>query len=183
MPKVYSCRPSFEDERPMIDFELADNACNDWLTVGKVFDGTLPQDVWPAEVAITIADSAATEWDGYMVAGTSGIYSRRFVDLVGQGLADFSLLPALLNDEPYFFLRCERRINCLDRHDARFETYPHDSTRIMSISHFAFTRAVPTAPELFGIPETLELLSTEALALKMLNTQTERFSAVLAVGA
>ena len=47
MRRVYSCSASFEGDRPMIDFDLPENMRNDWLTVGRVFEGALPAAVWP----------------------------------------------------------------------------------------------------------------------------------------
>lgn len=164
---AYECSSSFEDDRPTINFELAANARNDWLTAGKVIDGTLPRDAWPSDLSITVEDPQATQWDSFMNPGSGDVYSQRFVEAVGSGLADFSLLPCTLNGVPYVFLRCERPINCFDRQASRFKTYSADSPRILRIFHFAFTSALPEGAVLFRIPETLQLLATEAMAQKI----------------
>ena len=166
MRQLYHCLPSFEEERPEIDFENPENAANDWLTIGKAWTGLLSRDEWPSDVVINVDHPDATMWDGYSVGGAGGAYSLRFMEAVRGGLDDFALLPASLNGERYYFLKCERRINCFDRQSARFETYP-GSSKIMAISHFAFNDHVPIGPTLFGIPETLRLLATEPMVRRM----------------
>lgn len=168
MSRVFDCRPSLEDDRPVINFELKENARNDWLTVSKVLDGIEPKSAFPRDIRITVDDPRAWEWDCYFDGGSRGLFSQRFVDVVGsEALQYFSLLPALLNDCRYYFLYCEEPIDCFDRSRARFETFPHDPSRIMDISHYAFVEARLPAGCLFCISEVPDLFATEGVAQKI----------------
>lgn len=164
MPKVFDCRPSIEDDRPVIDFEKNINAKNDWLSVAKVLDGTKPKSAFPANIAVRVDDPRATEWDCYFDGGSRGLFSQRFIKAVGsEALRCFVLYPALLNDEQYYFLGCEQSIDCFDYTNARYQTFPHDPSRIMSISHYAFIEDNLPDRLLFCIPESPDLFATESI--------------------
>ncbi|MBL8820589.1 MAG: hypothetical protein JNL58_31495 [Planctomyces sp.] len=168
MVTVYECRPSFEDDRPQIDFEDAATAANDWLQIGEVLDGERRSEEYPSNVSIHVADRCATDWDMFMVAGTRGLCSQRFVDTVGsasfQGL---TLLPAILNGTTYYFLRCEKPIDCLDRSNAAFETFRSDPTAIKKISHYAFRSESLPMDACFVLPELPDLLLTESVVKRI----------------
>lgn len=103
---VYECRPSYEDDRPEIDFQHRKNRSNGWLTVAEVTDGDRPVKDYPT-VEVLVAHPEATQWDSYNDSGGRGLFSQKFVDTVG--LASFrglSLLPAKLNGVTYYFLSC-----------------------------------------------------------------------------
>lgn len=162
MVTVYDCRWSLEDERPEIDFEDEAVRRNDWLTVANVLDGTLPIASFPSMVSVRVRHPQATEWDCYMDGGARGLFSQRFVDVVGKdALRHFSLLPCDLNGKPYFFLRCEQRVDCFNRMSAVFDTYPHDPATIMHIRHYAFFDDRVPEGSLFCIPEVPDLFATE----------------------
>ena len=84
-----------------------------------------------------------------------------------KALADFSLLPATVNGATYFHLRRERSINCLDRERSRFKPFPSDPQRIMHIHHYAFTSRVPSEARFFCIPESGQLLATNAMVERL----------------
>lgn len=170
-PWIYSCRPSSERDRPTIDFDLEDNAKIDWLRVGRILSGALPIDQFPSPVRVTVNNpDATTKWDCFKDGGTRGLFSRRFVDVVGrEGLRDFSLLRATLNGADYVFLRCDRPTDCLDRQRSRYDTSPHDPVRIMDIEHFAFRdELLAASARFFCIPEIPDLLVTEEIARNIL---------------
>ena len=167
MVKVYECRPSYEDDRPQIDFEDSENGRNDWLAVGEVTDGTRSSNEFPV-VSVKVLHPEATQWDCFMVAGTRGLFSQQFLDTVGmaafQGL---TLLPAKLNDATYYFLRCEKPVDCFDRSLSVFETFRSDPTSIKRITHYAFRIDALPSDGCFCIPETIALLLTESVAQRI----------------
>lgn len=75
-----------------------------------------------------------------MDEGARGLFSEKFVNAVGsRALQSYVLLLALLNNSPYYFLRCERAVDCLDHVNSVFETFDDDGQLgILSISHYAF---------------------------------------------
>lgn len=168
MTLVYECRPSCEDVRLQIDFENAVTASNDWLQVGEVLDGQRRPEEFPSNVIIYVADHRATEWDGFMVAGTRGLFSQRFVDTVGKpAFHGLTLLPAMLNGATYYFLRCEEPVDCLDRSNAAFETFRCNPTVIKRITHYAFHSESLPADACFVLPELPDLLLTETVAQRL----------------
>jgi hypothetical protein len=161
--RIYHCRPSWEESRPQIDFEAADNGGNDWLVVGEVVDGTRPVQDYP-QVAVRVDHPRANQWDAYMVAGTRGLFSKRFVNLVGRAaFQGLSLLPASLNGEEYYFLRCEAPVDCFDRINAVFETFEHAPDEIMEITHYAFREDCLPVDACFVVPELPYLFATESV--------------------
>jgi len=164
---VYECRPSCEDFRPVIDFTRPENLSNDWLTIGEVLDGTRPSAAYPSKVAVTVGYSDATDWDSYLCPGVRGPFSTRFVNLVGaDALRTFTLFPVELNGMPYFFLRCDARIDCFDRANAEFEVFQRNPARIKQITRFAFHEWLPKGALLFSIPESrLQLFASKEVAL------------------
>lgn len=167
MTQVYECRPSYEDERPEIDFEDEVNGQNDWLTVGEVLDGIRPVIDFPI-VSVQVRQPDATQWDCFMVAGTRGLFSQRFIDAVGNAsLQGITLHPAKLNGRTYYFLRCEKPVDCLDRYKSVFETFAHDPSRVMDVSHYAFRSESLPADACFVLPELPDLLLTESVVQRL----------------
>ncbi len=172
MPNVYYCGPSYEKDRPEIDFDDKVNAANDWLTIGEVIDGTLSEDHYPAKVVVKVNDPRATEWHCYMDGGMGGLFSNRFVECVGSdALERFSPFPAELNGAEYFFLRCHDPLDCLDRQQSTFEVFPHDPSRIMHITHYSFFKDRIPDGALFCIPEVHRLFATDGVVGKSLRGQ------------
>jgi hypothetical protein len=153
----------------MIDFDSEENGRNDWLRIGGVIRGELPTSEYPRRVEITVHDPDAGTWDCYLDGGVRNLFSRKFVEVVErEALDDFTLMPARLNGFDYFFLRCERMTDCLDRQRSRYITFPHDQSRIMQIDHWAL-HDEPLAGKIkcFCIPEFPILLVTEKLASRI----------------
>ncbi len=172
MTHAYSCGPSYEDDRPEIDFDDEFNAANDWLTIGEVIDGTLSEDHYPAKVVIKVNDPRATDWHCYMDGGLGGLFSARFIECVeSDALERFSLFPAQLNSAEYFFLRCDDPLDCLDRRQSTFEVFPHDPSRIMHITHYSFVDDRIPDGILFCIPDAHRLFATPAIADKVARAQ------------
>ena len=168
MVTVYECRPSYEDDRPQIDFDDAATATNDWLQIGQVLDGQRRSEEYPSNVSVHVAQTCATDWDIFMVPGTLGLCSQRFVDAVGKtSFQGLTLLPAKLNGTTYYFLRCEKPIDCLDRSSALFETFRSDPTAIKKITHFAFRGESLPTDACFVLPELPDLLLTESVVQRL----------------
>lgn len=164
---VFKCRWSSEEDRPAIDFEDDDNRKNDWLAVGEVIDGTLPVTEFPT-VSVRVLHPEALDWDCFMVPGTSGLFSQRFVDAVGMASFEgLRLLPAQLNGATYYFLRCETPVDCFDRSKAQFVTFRSNPSAIMRINHFAFRSEALPQDACFCIPETVALLLTDSVAQRL----------------
>ena len=109
----------------------------------------------------------AIQWACYIDSGR-GLFSRKFVAAVGsESLQGFTLLPATLNGCPYFFLRIETPIDCLNRTASQVETFPSDPLAIMEITHYDFyTDRLPECA-LFSIPEMPDLFATDGAAQRI----------------
>ncbi|MCC6126744.1 MAG: hypothetical protein IT426_17415 [Pirellulales bacterium] len=168
MAKVYRCGWSLKEDRPKINFELEENRRNDWLAVAEVvMTRELPLESYPA-ISVRVMHPYATDWDCYMMPGASGLFSQRFVDIVGgHALQCFTLLTARLNGEPYYFLYCIRTIDCLDRERSQIEVFPDDTSQIMDITHYAFVEDRLPEGMLFCIPDIPDLFATEAVAARV----------------
>lgn len=168
MAFVYDCSWSTEEDRPSIDFEADENRKNDWLRVGEVVNGQLPISAFPSQLAVSVRHPEALEWDCYMDGGARGLFSQRFVDSAGpNALQHFSLLPCSLNGHTYFFLRCELKVDCFDRMNSQFETFPHNPLKVMHIKHFVFVDKRVPPDALFCIPETRRLFATESVVRRI----------------
>jgi len=165
--QIYECRPSIEDDRPQIDFEDFENSINDWLLIGEVINGTKPIGDFPM-VSVTVRDPDATNWDCYRDGGIRGLFSERFVEAIGRSsFIGLTLLPAMLNGIPYYFLRCDQPIDCFHRSKASFETFRSDPMAIKRITHFAFQENLVPTNGCFCIPETVALLLTETVVERL----------------
>ncbi|MFM8584571.1 MAG: imm11 family protein [Planctomycetaceae bacterium] len=163
MERIYECRPSDEDTRPTIDFDDERHCAIDWLTIAEVIDGALPLDSFPS-VSLHVARPDATQWDCYMDGGVRGIFSRRFVNAVGSAAFNgVELLPANLNDEIYFFIRCVKPIDCLDRSKSIYESFHCDPQSIKAIRHYAFRSEAVPEDSCFVLPELPTLLVTDSV--------------------
>lgn len=163
MSIVYKCRWSLEEDRPEIDFEDEKNRANDWLRVGEVVDGARAASDCP-EVSVEVRHAEATDWDCYMVGGTRGLFSQRFVDAIGaESLLGLSLLPAALNGATYYFLRLEQPTDCLDRSLSIVETFRSDPTAVKKITHYVFVEDLLPVDACFVLPELPDLLVTESV--------------------
>lgn len=168
MVTVYECRPSYEDDRPQIDFENVMTAENDWLKIGEVLDGQRRSEEFPSNVSVHVDAPHAADWDFFMVPGTRGLCSQRFVDAVGRAsFRGLALLPAKLNDTTYYFLRCEEPTNCLDRSNSIFETFRSDPTAIKKITHYAFQIDLLPKDGCFVLLELPDLLLTESVVQRL----------------
>src|SRR5262249_15476695 len=86
--------------------------------------------------------------------GTLPLISVRAVDAIGrEAFRGFDLLPAKINDEDFFLPRCREPLDCFDKEQAEYQTFPN-SARMMSISKFAFRMDRISDPLLFVIPES-----------------------------
>ena len=167
MIEVFYCRPSVEDDRPQIEFEAPETGNNDWLTVGEVIEGTRPITEFPS-VSVQVFHPDATQWDCYLDGGVRGLFSQRFADAVGKAaFQGLMLLPGKLNGANYYFLRCDKSIDCLDRSKAVFETFRSDPTAIKRITHYAFRGESLPEDACFVLPELPDLLLTEPVVKRL----------------
>jgi len=167
---VYRCHESLEDTRPQIDFASEITSRNDWLLLAAILDGKKPARLWPTDVMLSSKSRTATAWDYFRVGGTKGLVSQRFLDLLGrERLYGLSPCIAKMNGCQYYFFRREWAVDCFDREHADFETFPHDASRIMCISRFAFHNTLVPSDACFCIPESKELLLTEPVARRIRN--------------
>lgn len=165
---INKCRASYEDDRPWIDFNCPETGENDWLLIGDVLDALQPASLWPAKVVMKSHPRDAIYWDCFMAAGTKGVFSQRFVDVIGEdSLRTFTLLPSQLNYVSYYFLRCESQIDCFDHANASYQTFRCNPARIKSIHRFVFHEHLLPHDACFSIPETKSLLVTEPVAQRI----------------
>ncbi len=164
---IFQCRASSQEDRPAINFGHPVNMQNDWLLIGSILDGDHNMSEYPY-VEIFVADEDATEWDIYHSGGRL-LFSSKFVDTVGEasfyGLVP---LPAYLNGAEYWYLRCERTIDCIDREKSEFETYSPDSDRINFIFKAVFLESRIGEDMCFTLPDRTNFLyMTEPVAIRL----------------
>jgi hypothetical protein len=149
---IFRIKHSIEEDRPEIDLELPNNGeAIDWLAVGEVLDGDREAEEWPL-VSVLVRGRDAIDWDCYGVGGTLGMYSQRAIEAMGAAIDDFQLFAATMNDVRYYFLRCERKLDCLD-HD-RSTLVPYETTTgIKDIKKYVFFQERIHDPLVFCIPE------------------------------
>lgn len=162
---IWLLRPSCQEDRPDIPFSFEMNAANDWLLIGDVLSGNRPAADFPGSVSVYVPRADALEWDFYLDGGARGLLSKQFVEVIGDhALRYFRLLPASLNDAPYFFLRCEKTIDCLDLLKSKVRVFPHNPTRVMQILHYEFNDSRLPVDAAFSLPEAPLLYVTDSVA-------------------
>ena len=93
------------------------------------------------------------EIDFIAIEGGYGLFSSRFIETIRSYMEEcFSTLPAILNGLPFFFLRFEGSIDCLDYDNSDVRYFDSDPDEIMSIKHFSFHTEKLKSPRLFAIP-------------------------------
>jgi hypothetical protein len=148
--KIFEIQSSLQGNRPEIDYEK--NSKIDWLLVSECLDRTKPASEY-LSINISIDNSEALEWDYYRCSGTFGLFSERAVDLLGNNaFQDFELVPAAVNSQRYFFLKCLKKTDCLDR-DASVYVPFDDPIRLMTIQKYVFKLQKIRAERIFCIPE------------------------------
>ena len=167
MGYIYRCGAIYDDERPQIDFQDPYNTKNRWLEIGDVLEGSSPEELYPG-CSVIVSSPDASDWDCYAIPGTDGLFSHRAIEVMGLiVLRYFKLLPAILNQSRYYFLRAKSRVNCLDRRQSRFRTFGDGTSDIMDFQHFAFFENLVPDNALFKIPEGPQLFATESVAYRV----------------
>lgn len=151
---VFIIGSSLEEDRPQVSFEVPQNAnCVNWLRTAEVLDGK--RDVSEYEIPHLIVDEPdATSWDFFRCAGTFGIMSTRAVSALRPLAAgSFEFLDASINEAPYFFLRQVSSADILDHEHTDGKRFPHDATRFMRITRYAFQKSKIQDPSIFAVPD------------------------------
>ena len=144
--RIYRWRTSVENNRPEID-----------ATASAVED-------WEKPYNVIVPYKNALEWDFYSLGGKLGLLSERGLEVLQPYMKKhFSFLKQHLNGIPYYEPVLESTIDCFDRENAKYKTYPHDPGKIMRILKFSFFLDRIEAPLVFCIPETRKMLVTEQI--------------------
>ena len=120
---------------------------DDFLSLGRdVAEYTQREYIYPQSDA-SLLDYVSTE-------GTCGLFSQRFVSIITPYLQpSFSLLPATLDGHPFFFLRREGSVDCLDVAQSTVRYFDDDNpAKLMSITSFSFLTEKLNRPLVFGLP-------------------------------
>jgi hypothetical protein len=148
--KIFEILPSLEKARPEIDYEK--NSKTDWLLASECLDGSKPVTECPS-IDLSIDHSEALEWDYYGCPGTLGLFSGKAVHVLGgNAFQGFQLVPAKINSQSYFFLKCFKKTDCFDRAASTYVPFD-DPIRLMTIQKYAFKLEKIDTKRLFCIPE------------------------------
>jgi hypothetical protein len=99
------------------------------------------------------------------------LFSQRAINTLGSdAFSDFDLLPAEINGQSYFFLKCTQRTECFDRGRAEFTTFKDGSDRIMTIHKHAFDLEALDGKNIFCIPEDESLYCSQVIAGNISNS-------------
>jgi hypothetical protein len=153
---IYVVRPSSDETRPFIDFQIPENGRQiDWLRIANVLRGDRSLDEYES-VSLVVDHPEATNWDFYSCGGTMGLLSERAARSLGPHASIcFDLVEASVNEAPFFFLRVREFLDCLDRARSDVVLYPSDPAAIMKFKRYAFFKDRIPDPALFMIPEGL----------------------------
>jgi hypothetical protein len=169
---IFRCLPSCEDDRPEINFSHPTNMQNDWDLIEMYLDGDSDTTVYPY-VEIYVDDGRALEWDLYHCGG-SMLCSTKFLDTIGvRSLYGLLPLPAYMNGEEYWFFRCEKTLDCLDREKSEFDVFSDDPKRVMFLYKAVFIEEMIGEDTVFTIPgeESTSLFMTEPVANRLIKAK------------
>lgn len=157
--KIYEIGISSEENRPEINFEIQENI--DWALIDECLQGIRPISEYYL-INITIDDKLSSEWDYYACPGTLGLLSNRAIQVLGKdAFENYELVPAKLNNQSFFFLKCLKRIDCIDRNNSIYESFPSNPNRFMSVQKHVFYLDNINGKHIFSLPETERLYCAE----------------------
>ncbi len=146
---------SVERRRPRIDFEIPQNGAGfDWLRVGDVIEDERPLEDYVAP-RLVVPRPDALDWHFYSDMCSGGMLSERAANLLRPYLDQyFMLLPASINDAPYFMLKSIDSLDCLDRERSDLVYFnDNDPGRVMRVRKYVFHLNRIPDPLIFAIPE------------------------------
>lgn len=135
------------DERPEWVGVPPRQYLDDFLSLGRPVEEYTPRVYKCSSLDVRILDFIPSE-------GTRGLFSQRFVDTIRSYIRPcFTLLPATLNGAPFYFLRREDSLDCLDAAQSTVRYFDDEKrTKIMSIKRFSFNTETLHCPLVFGLP-------------------------------
>jgi len=161
---IYNIRPSFEDDRIEIDFELEDNSEIDWDVVNQILDDEITRDQYEP-FHVVIKDEEALDWDFYSLPGTLGLLSKKAKDIFESYCTDyFEFLDATINSIPYFLIKEFNTLKCLDREHSILIPFKSDPNNVMQIKKYVFYKELIKDPLIFSIPESSDIYATQSVA-------------------
>lgn len=165
--RVFQLWSSVEEDRP----DLVTNKSSDFDEASKINRGLIRNkrhdvDSWtPWQLYCSKRGTTpVSDWDYYDVGSTSGCFSRRAIETLGNNLSRcFDLLPANLEGETFYFLHCRAPIDCLDisASEVVYFPAPYDND-IMHIRRYVFKKDIINEEVIFTIPEQPWCLFTTA---------------------
>jgi len=168
LARITNLRTSVENSRP---FEVSRLPVGAWLIqantdliAGDRHDVAAwqPYELYCSEPGST----PATAWDYYAFQQSSGLFSKRAIDVLGSALSRcFTLLPSTLEGEPYYFLHCRAPIDCLVRDASKINFFPEpDDDKVLDIEAYVFDVDQVEDPLIFALPEQpFHLFATESI--------------------
>ena len=130
----------------------------EWITPdsGQYIDDFLCDQRPVSEYVLRAYESATRvgeSLDYSSAEGRNGLFSQRFIDVIQPHMEpSFSLLPATLDGRPFFFLRHESSIDCLDYEGSDVRYFDCDPTDIKSIKSYSFHTEQLQRPLVFSLP-------------------------------
>ncbi len=124
-------------------------------------------------IELYVEDEDATDWDVYHSGGRV-LCSTRFLDTIGEScLYGLVPMPAYLNGEEYWYFRCEKTIDCLDREKSKFDASSSDPRRVLILYKAVFIESMIGEDVCFRIPgyESTWLFMTEPVANRLIQAE------------
>jgi hypothetical protein len=160
--KIYEIGVSLEEDRPQINFEIQGKI--DWALIDECLQGIRPISEYHL-INIVMDNESFFEWDYYACPGTLGLWSERAIQILGkEAFENYELVPAELGNQNFFFLKCLKRLDCIDKINSIYEHLPSNPDRFMSVQKYAFHMNNIDRKYIFSLPETERLYCSEIYA-------------------
>ena len=166
--EIFEIRTSCEDNRPFdVDHRFTDGLDDDSSLNYSIIQGDSMVDPatwrpWEFYCAEPGTDRV-TDWDYYDLSGTAGLFSVRAIRVLQPYLdPSFTVLPALLDGNEFYFVAIRNRLDCLSR--SKSEILFFDDGTVRHIDRYVFQKSRVRDPLVFAIPEEIAtLFATESV--------------------
>lgn len=159
---IYRVEFAGDEDRPVLDYRIPANGDLPWRTYVQVMNGELPVSEYEP-VHLIVRGKRAKDWHSYFSDGY-GLISKAVVEVIEPYLRPcFELLPAFVNEVPFYFLRTVGSLDVLDREHSEIVLWDDEPRDIRKIRRYRFFKDRIPDPIFFRIPEIFGRFATAGI--------------------
>ena len=160
---IYEIQASLEVNRPMISLDIAENKKINWREANAIRFENAPAETYKKPIKLTVKEKNPQDWDCYYCSGLL-FFSQKAFTLLGDAAWDnYERFQVEINGFPYFFLRCKKKSDALDRKRSKMKHFGEGDDQYFDIERYTFHHDRIDPDKLFSISETNAILCNDKL--------------------